>query len=482
MTIPRLPLLLLTLAAGIFSACSEKDPGDPPTGPAAPALLQAIARTASSITLNWEDRSGNETGFNVYRRVGDTWSITTSVGVNTNRATIGNLQPLTAYRFRVTAYNSNGESNPSNEVEEQTSGPTLPNPPTNVAAVPLTAYLVRVTWVDRGNQDSFLIQRREPATAWTQVGSTPDNVQVFADSNTAPLTRYFYRVGAFTAAGTAWSVDSADVTTPTPGAPLPPESLRVETIVGTGVRLNWLDRSSDETYFHIGRNLQGQVAQVIDSVPAGITTYLDTLGGQVGYYFYRVRSVNQFGVSAWTSHIAADYRYCSAGVVPICIGNYWEYEVDTVGTDYVMRRQIVTVAYPLGIDFYLMQQARAAGGTPDSLYFLRNFNNQGCMVINHPLPSSPSPELWFRYPPGSTQDFYYVQGDCMKVVNSSPSTVIVGDTIFTGVISYQRFFTAQHSIQYFVRPNDVGIVQELEYISPTSQPVARNLRRWQVLN
>lgn len=454
---------------------------DTATTPLSPIMDTTIVFD-SYVSVRWCDRSFNEDGFRIFYILGENDPATIEVPANLRETVITSLIPSEQLICWISAWNQYGISAPSDTQIVRIPGPPLPNPPSNINALALTSTIVRVTWIDHGDQDNFLIQRREPAMAWAQIGATPDNVQIFVDSFAVPLTRYFYRVGASATSGIAWSADSADITTPSPGAPLAPDNLSGEGIPGIGVHLHWVDHSNDEDWFQIERRLSGQPAHIIDSVFANVTSYFDDLGEILGMHSYRVRSGNEHGVSEWTPSTHVDYRFCSHGVLPICIGNYWEFDVDTLGEDYIMQRRIVAVEYPSEIDFYLLKQVRITGGAHDSLYFLRNFSDQGCMMIDYPLPSSPSPELWFRYPPGSTQDYYFVQGDCMKVVNAGPSTIIVGDTVFTGVISYQRFFTAQHSIQYFVRPFDVGIVQEIEFLSPTSPPTVRNLRRWQILN
>ncbi|RPH95167.1 fibronectin type III domain-containing protein, partial [candidate division KSB1 bacterium] len=437
--------------------------------PNSPGWLSVLGITYNSVTLRWTDASTNESGFIVYMRETGDWQVADSIPANRIETTVPGLQSGRIYFFRLTSYNSGGESAPTNSAEAHTPIVNPPNPPTDVTANPISEFVVHVTWTDRGTQDSFLIQRRVPQGDWQQVGSTPDNVQSFYDSTTVALTLYYYRVGATSAYGLSWS-DSTETTTPPPGAPASPESLRVQTVIGVGVILTWLDRSIGETRFEIGRNLAGDFPTVIDSVDADVTAYTDSLGSEVGHYFYRVRSANAHGVSTWTLPIEADYRFCSSGLIPICVGNVWEYRVDTTGGAYWMRRRVLSVDYPNGLDFYLWGQAPVTGGRTDTLYYLRNFTDVGCHIINYPLSENPLSQVLFRYPVAAAGVFYWVDGDCVLVLSTGMSLTVQGE-VYSGVYVYQRFFDPLHTIQYYIKPNTVGIIQEDEWTGPVNNPV-----------
>jgi subtilisin family serine protease len=87
--------------------------------PAAPYNLAATV-SGSNVKLTWTDNAANESGFKVYRRQQtgkkwSSWSVRATLAIpNTNSYTdsISN----SAYQYYVTAYNSTGESAPSNSV------------------------------------------------------------------------------------------------------------------------------------------------------------------------------------------------------------------------------------------------------------------------------------------------------------------------------------------------------------------------------
>jgi hypothetical protein len=79
--------------------------------PAAPSKLTAEALSSSRITLTWRDRSKNETGFRIYRKIeSGAWSQIAKVGADTTGFVDTGLRGSTAYIYRVRAVNAIGKS------------------------------------------------------------------------------------------------------------------------------------------------------------------------------------------------------------------------------------------------------------------------------------------------------------------------------------------------------------------------------------
>jgi hypothetical protein len=91
--------------------------------PAAPSNLRATATSSTEVDLEWNDNSNNETGFRVEGRAG-TGAFQDLGGViaNSTGATVFELEPGTAYTFRVLARNGNGDSSYSNQATATTPG------------------------------------------------------------------------------------------------------------------------------------------------------------------------------------------------------------------------------------------------------------------------------------------------------------------------------------------------------------------------
>ena len=80
------------------------------------------AASAAEFTLQWNDNSGNEEGFQVERALGTsgTFSVIAKVGANVTSYRDANLEPATQYRYRVRAFNTAGSSAYSNTASDTT--------------------------------------------------------------------------------------------------------------------------------------------------------------------------------------------------------------------------------------------------------------------------------------------------------------------------------------------------------------------------
>jgi hypothetical protein len=66
-----------------------------------------MAVTSTSITLNWQDNSNNETGFQIQRATssGGPWSVVGTVGANVTSYMDAGLSSSTTFYYQVAAFN-----------------------------------------------------------------------------------------------------------------------------------------------------------------------------------------------------------------------------------------------------------------------------------------------------------------------------------------------------------------------------------------
>ncbi len=172
---------------------------------------------------------------------------------------------------------------------------------THTAGASVTApYWVRLT--RKGNV--FTGYTSTDGLSWTQVGT--DTISM------VPGVYVGLAVTSHTTAALNQSVISNVFVTTQPGTP---SGLTASAVSSSQVNLGWLDNSTNESGFKIERKTGagGTYAQIA-TVPAGVTSYSDTgLTANTSYY-YRVRSSNTAGDSAYSNE--ANVTTPSAGTVP----------------------------------------------------------------------------------------------------------------------------------------------------------------------
>jgi alpha-tubulin suppressor-like RCC1 family protein len=95
----------------VSNTATATTPGGTVVKPAAPTSLVARAASRNQINLTWADRSSNEQGFRIERKIGSAaWVEIAQVGANTTSFASTGLMPNTTYRYRVRAFNTGGTS------------------------------------------------------------------------------------------------------------------------------------------------------------------------------------------------------------------------------------------------------------------------------------------------------------------------------------------------------------------------------------
>lgn len=145
-----------------------RDCGAPPSPPTAPSGLGATAVSSSQINLLWVDNSNNEDGFKLKRCSGPGCvpsTVVATLGAGTTAYNDTGLSANTSYSYVVLAYNSGGDSGPSNT----SSATTQP-----AAGITLTATGYKVKGVQRADLE------------WS---GTTSNVDIYRASNGGSLVK-----------------------------------------------------------------------------------------------------------------------------------------------------------------------------------------------------------------------------------------------------------------------------------------------------
>jgi len=123
--------------------------------PIAPSELLVNSVSATEIDLTWFDNSQNEDGFRIEYKigVGGTYSLLETLEPNISEYNHTGLSPATTYFYRINAFNSDGDSNYSNEISVITSGVdyAILNPVFPTTGIIDTSYDVSFTIKNMGS-------------------------------------------------------------------------------------------------------------------------------------------------------------------------------------------------------------------------------------------------------------------------------------------------------------------------------------------
>ena len=178
-----------------------------PVNITAPSNFKGVVN-ATEVTLSWTDASGNENGFEIWRRrkIDDTsfsaWEMTTLTNANVTSFVDKNLFPSSTYHYKIRGVSNSGRSDyfPSATNLELVTGQDkeAPTAPKNLSIKPLGVKKMKLMWqpsTDNSALSKYIIYYGTDSAA---VGST-DTTMVLTD---LPLNNLFtFKVKAQDVAG-----------------------------------------------------------------------------------------------------------------------------------------------------------------------------------------------------------------------------------------------------------------------------------------
>lgn len=303
-------LLALTLAgcAGYSKSSGGNGGGGGANTPPAPAGLTATAANAQ-VNLSWSASSG-ATAYYVKRSTTSGGPYTQISTPTTTSYTDNSVTNGTKYYYVVSAYNSNGQSANSSEVNVT---PTAPQPPPAPAGLQATAgnTQVNLTWTASTGATSYHVKRSTTnGGSYAQI-SAPTSAS-FTDTGLTNGTTYFYVVSAVNASGESANSSQASATPVAPATPPAAPTALKATAGNAQVSLTWT-ASAGATSYHVKRSTAsgGPYTQV-----AAPTTTSDADTGLTNgtTYFYVVSALNSAGESANSSQVSAAPANATADV------------------------------------------------------------------------------------------------------------------------------------------------------------------------
>lgn len=174
--------------------------------PAAPDGLTAEAISSTQINLAWNDKSANETRFELERSLnGTNFTKIADIAVNLTLYQNTGLTAVTTYYYRVRAVNSVGASAYSNVISATTQNIPVPDMPQNLTAVPTAPDLIQLRWAAlTGNASEVVIERsRDPENDFVQLAKQPANIIQYEDRDELEIADYYYRIKAVNSGGSS---------------------------------------------------------------------------------------------------------------------------------------------------------------------------------------------------------------------------------------------------------------------------------------
>jgi len=211
-----LGLLVVLLAIGlVLVGCSDGDSGDNSdynsggnnTGgtsvPSAPTQVNSLSIGKDSIEIYWDLVAG-ATGYYVYRstnnnnanafiRVGEPTSTTSTSAIYKDTG----LYADTYYLYKVSAYNSAGESSLSAYIEVRTlqsssGGTSVPSAPTGVTATGLSSSSISVSWSQVSGATSYDVYYEIGSSTTKNLAGNTTSTSYTHTGLTASTTYYYY--------------------------------------------------------------------------------------------------------------------------------------------------------------------------------------------------------------------------------------------------------------------------------------------------
>jgi|GEM_PF-788919 len=280
--------------------------------PAAPSGLAGAPISTTRIDLAWTDNATNETAYLLDRAPDNAGSAGTyaqiaSLPAGTSAYSNTGLAANTRYWYRVRAMNATDTSAYSNVVSTTT--PTGPAAPTSLTATAISATQINLAWTDNTTAETGYTVERAPDNAgsagtFAPIATLPANSVSYSDATLTQNTRYWYRVRAFNAVDVSAYSSNANATTP-PLPPAAPSALVADVVNSSRIDLSWTDNSNNESSFLIERALDnggspGSYSQIA-SVGSNVTAFSNTGLTSSTQYWFRVRSTNVAGNSAYSN-------------------------------------------------------------------------------------------------------------------------------------------------------------------------------------
>jgi fibronectin type 3 domain-containing protein len=341
-----------------------------------PTGVTVSAASHNSVVIAWTGADTSAAGYYILRADGSTVTKVATVtgesaGTYTDNTAVGGHN----YVYGVQAF-------AGSNVSAVTTGIAVTTPlsaPTSLAVTSLTGTSSKLTWTNNDTAAAgYHVLRSTDGTNFAIVGSTSGaSTATFTDAGEATLTKFYFKVVAFTTAVTSDASNVASLTTP-----LTTPTAVTAVVKGPGtVQVTWTDTDTHATGFNVLRaTAGGSYAQVGTTTTA--KTFTDSTASSDTAYTYEVESYNGNTTSAAstpvsvTTQVAPPSGLTAAAASRTSVTLSWTGNDSTATGYYVLRTDGTTytkIATVTGDSTTTYTDATAAAGHHYS-YEVQAFN------------------------------------------------------------------------------------------------------------
>ena len=291
------------------------------TNPSAPTSLATSSITTTTATVSWTaptDNGGSAITDYVVEtsRDGTTWSAVPHTASTSTSMNLSGLAPGTTYQVRVATKTAVGTSETLSGSFTTTAG--APLAPQNLAAISIATTTLTLTWdLPTSNGGSAITDYKvevssTSGSSWTAIRHTASNSKAFNVTALSAGTTYQFRVSTINARGTS-AATSALIVTTVGSAPSSPTTLRVSSTTTTTVTLSWtqptvVNGSAVRNYI-VEYSTNSGSTWIVATKPVSTSRSATISGFRTrSTYLFRVKSVNDVGVSGYSNSITVATR------------------------------------------------------------------------------------------------------------------------------------------------------------------------------
>jgi alpha-tubulin suppressor-like RCC1 family protein len=384
--------------------------------PIPPSGIALIVISSTQITISWTDRSNNESGFEIERATSaeggpaSGWTLLATVGSGITSYSDETVSPPNIYYYRISSYNTFGNSSYSNEVT-----PLATPSPLTLSVISSTE--INLFWSNNSpDETGFTVERKiGVGDTYAQLANPTADTTFYPDATVTPGNTYYYRVKAYNTFISSPYSNEANATI-RPDAPM---ALTATAISSSQIDLTWTDVYG-ETSYKVERSLTTATGySLLATVGTDVTLYSDTVVTPATTCYYRVRGWNTGGYSDYSPEASATTpagipgapTLVSADVISTTqINLSWT----NIGgeTDYKIERSLVTTSTYIQIATVNANVISYADTTvtPSNTYYYRlrahNLSGNGPYSNEKFVTSTPLP---FRPLSGDTPPIQYFE-------------------------------------------------------------------------